>query len=272
MKRKIGCIALILGTILCGCASAGARTGYGFAPAASGTQQAASKPQSELISLDELKESGEPIPKKRTPSPGLAPLPDDPAEPGLTSRAEDPEGAPEETEPAESAESGSFEDGSLEGGTSESSSSENGSLEGGTSESSTSESSSLEGGSSAAEDSSQVLEIGEKMFLSQINDIYFNFDDYKDKTIVVEGMYSLLTSWDGGETCPSVYRRGPGCCGNDGWGGFLLRYDGELPQENDWIRVVGTPKLEQDGFFSNLYLEVSSIELKTERGAEFVLQ
>lgn len=68
-----------------------------------------------------------------------------------------------------------------------------------------------------------VLEIGEKMFLTQISDMYCNFDHYKDKTIIVEGMYAQFYSWDGSETAPVVYRNGPGCCGNDGWGGFLLK-------------------------------------------------
>ena len=35
---------------------------------------------------------------------------------------------------------------------------------------------------------SDTLEIGEKMFLTQINDIYNNFDLYKDKTVIVEGI------------------------------------------------------------------------------------
>lgn len=117
-----------------------------------------------------------------------------------------------------------------------------------------------------------VLEIGEKMFLTQINDMYYNFDNYKDKTIIVEGMYALFYSWDGSKTAPVVHRRGPGCCGNDGWGGFLLKYDGEYPNENDWIRVTGTPELVEEGYYLNLYLNVTSLEVKTERGAEFVAQ
>ena len=117
-----------------------------------------------------------------------------------------------------------------------------------------------------------VLEIGEKMFLTQINDMYFNFDNYKDKTLIVEGMYALFYSWDGGKTAPVVYRNGPGCCGNDGWGGFMLKYDGEYPNENDWIRVTGTPELVEEGYYLNLYLNVTSLEVKTERGAEFVTQ
>lgn len=119
---------------------------------------------------------------------------------------------------------------------------------------------------------SNVLEIGEKMFLAQIDDIYFNFDEYKDKTIVVEGMYTLFHSFDGEETVPAVYRRGPGCCGNDGWGGFLLKYDGEPLNENDWVRVTGTPELVVEKYYINLFLNVSNIEVKTERGAEFVTQ
>lgn len=117
-----------------------------------------------------------------------------------------------------------------------------------------------------------VLEIGEKMFLTQISDMYCNFDRYKDKTIIVEGMYAQFYSWDGSETAPVVYRNGPGCCGNDGWGGFLLKYDGEFPNENDWIRVTGHPELVTEGYYTNLYLNVASLEVKAERGTEFVTQ
>lgn len=125
-----------------------------------------------------------------------------------------------------------------------------------------------------------VLFIKEKMFLTQINDIYFNFDDYKDKTIVVEGMFGHLTSFDKSETWAVVYRRGPGCCGNDGWGGFLLQGENNSIKEkikslaeDDWICVKGKPKLvENDYGFIDLYLVVSNIEVKTKRGAEFVMQ
>ncbi len=118
-----------------------------------------------------------------------------------------------------------------------------------------------------------ILEIKEKLFLTQINDIFYNFESYKDKTIIVEGMYSVLYSWDGSESVSVVYRRGPGCCGNDGWGGFVLKYDGSYPAENAWIRVTGVPELDvaPEGY-TTLYLNVISIEEKAERGAEFVNQ
>lgn len=121
--------------------------------------------------------------------------------------------------------------------------------------------------------SKDIIEINEKVFITQINDIYYNFDDYKDKTIVVEGMYSVFESMLSDETSPVVYRNGPGCCNNDGWAGFLLKYDGKEPKENDWIRVMGTPSLEttEEGY-TNLFLNVSDLEVLDERGAELVGQ
>lgn len=118
-----------------------------------------------------------------------------------------------------------------------------------------------------------TIEINEKIFITQINDIYFNFEDYKDKTIIVEGMYSVFESAVSDATAPVVYRNGPGCCNNDGWAGFLLKYKGRLPKENDWIRVTGKPELEnsKEGFV-NLYLNVDSLEILKERGREDVLQ
>lgn len=122
-------------------------------------------------------------------------------------------------------------------------------------------------------DDDKVFNIREKMFLTQINDIYFNFEQYKDYTIVVEGMYGPFTSFDGTTVIPAVYRRGPGCCGNDGWGGFMLNYDGEFPEENAWVKVTGKPlKVKVDDVMYLLYLNVESIEVLEERGAEFVLQ
>lgn len=121
-------------------------------------------------------------------------------------------------------------------------------------------------------DNEDVLEISEKMYLTQIQDIFLNISEYKDKTIVVEGMYGLLFNPDGIQNTPAVYRRGPGCCGNDGWGGFLLHYDGTYPDENAWIRVTGTPEIVENGSFQDLYLNVSQLEVLETRGEEFVTQ
>ncbi|MCR5763012.1 MAG: hypothetical protein K6G00_06485 [Treponema sp.] len=116
-----------------------------------------------------------------------------------------------------------------------------------------------------------ILEIKERLFLTQINDIYFNYDRYKDKTIVVEGMFTYLVSYLDNSQFPAVYRRGPGCCGNDGWGGFMLDYEGPFPEPEAWIKVVGKPIMKEYKGYQDLYLKVLSFEVKTERGLEFVV-
>ena len=37
-----------------------------------------------------------------------------------------------------------------------------------------------------------TLVIGEKLFITQINEMYYNIENYEDKTIVVEGMYGIF--------------------------------------------------------------------------------
>ncbi len=117
----------------------------------------------------------------------------------------------------------------------------------------------------------EIIEIKEKMFLTQINDIYYNLDDYKGKTIKVEGIYSTF-DFDESKKGHMVYRNGPGCCGNDGWGGFLLNYNGEYPEDNAWIEVIGTPEIIEEDDFQDFYLNVTSLTVLEERGAEFVYQ
>jgi len=122
-------------------------------------------------------------------------------------------------------------------------------------------------------DNKNIMEIREKMFIAQIEDIYYNIEDFKDKHIKVEGMYSVVEPEEGDTgKVHFVYRNAPGCCGNDGWAGFMLNYDGEYPNTNDWIQVIGTPEIVKNGVYEDLYLNVISIEVMEERGAEFVNQ
>lgn len=118
----------------------------------------------------------------------------------------------------------------------------------------------------------EEIYIREKMFITQINDIFYNIEDYEGKTIAVEGMFRIFPGVDGGPDIPVVFRNGPGCCGNDGWAGFLLHYDGEYPAIDDWILVKGTPEIVHTELYIQLYLNVTSLEVKDERGAEFVDQ
>ena len=118
--------------------------------------------------------------------------------------------------------------------------------------------------------SDTLIEIREKMFMTQISDIYYNFDEYADKIIKVEGIFGQEESMIDDSLLNTVFRYGPGCCGNDGWGGFYLIYEGVYPEIDAWIEVTGTVELEQSEQYTMMYLRVNSLEEKEERGAEYV--
>ena len=120
------------------------------------------------------------------------------------------------------------------------------------------------------------LEIREKLFVAQMNDIYINTDDFLGKTIKYEGMfareyYELTDSYFN-----MVFRFGPGCCGTDGVVGLEVAWDeekeDELPSDNDWVEVIGV--VEEYEELGNIYLRLNILSLRvlSKRGAETVLQ
>jgi uncharacterized membrane protein YcgQ (UPF0703/DUF1980 family) len=114
------------------------------------------------------------------------------------------------------------------------------------------------------------LEIGEKMFIAQTNEIYLNPEDYMGRTIKVEGLFKKQ-EYPGGNYC-FVLRYGPGCCGNDGSAGFEVAWEGSYPREDEWVEAVGVlDSYDEDGY-PYIYLALSSLEVKEERGREFVTQ
>lgn len=133
--------------------------------------------------------------------------------------------------------------------------------------------------------SKEPFVIDESQFLKQLNNIFYYLESYQDRDIVVEGFFGYPylkldeegiapdahLAQDG--SVPAVYRNSPGCCGHDGWAGFLLEYDGEYPEEGAWVKVTGKPDVvrnEQGGF--SLSLAVSSIEVLETQGLDFVTQ
>ena len=124
--------------------------------------------------------------------------------------------------------------------------------------------------------SGEVVEIPEKLFLAQLNDICLNPEDYMGKTIKYQGMLTYYY-WD--ETDKNyylVYRKSPGCCGADGQAGFEVIWpEGSgngYPNENDWCEAIGT--LESYDEFGQTYLRLRLVSLTVlqQRGAEFVSQ
>ena len=125
----------------------------------------------------------------------------------------------------------------------------------------------------AQSQSADVVELTEKMYVTYINEIYTNSPDYLGRTIRLQGMFTSEYYEPSDQTYYYVYRVGPGCCGNDGsMCGFEFTWDGEMPQDNDWIEVTGVlGEYEMEGL-NYLTLKASSVTVKTERGAENVYQ
>jgi len=116
-----------------------------------------------------------------------------------------------------------------------------------------------------------VIEIRERMFLGQVNDIYKNAQDYLGRKIKLEGIF-LKDQYTTGETFYSVIRYGPGCCGDDDQAGFEVAWPDNdrqaYPEDGSWVEVMG--ELKRNRMW--LYIELSSIIVKLDRGLEFVTQ
>ncbi len=120
------------------------------------------------------------------------------------------------------------------------------------------------------ENASGIVEIKEKLFIAQCNDIYLNPDDYKNKTIKLEGLYNEYTDLETGKTKSYVIRYGPGCCGNDGVAGFEILFEGDKPKAEDWIEVAGIIQMMEENGVKYVALKLSSLKILDVRGAETV--
>jgi hypothetical protein len=123
------------------------------------------------------------------------------------------------------------------------------------------------------DNSGDVIEIKEKMFIAQTNDIYLNIDDYIGKSVRYEGYFAQYQDAETYETFNFVVRNGPGCCpGVDNTAGFEVAWDGQWPNPNDWVEVFGTLELYEDGGEQYIRVGLSSLSVMDERGAEYVTQ
>jgi zinc transport system permease protein len=120
-----------------------------------------------------------------------------------------------------------------------------------------------------------TVEIKEKMFLAQTNDVYLNPDDYLGKTIKVEGLFKKEGNQD--RNYCFVIRYGPGCCGSDGNAGFEIAWDNKettaaYPAVDNWVQAVGELKRYEEDGFPYLYIALSELNILKKRGAEYVTQ
>jgi putative membrane protein len=83
-----------------------------------------------------------------------------------------------------------------------------------------------------------------------------------------------------------VLRNGPGCCGNDGSVGFEVSWPEaagvnsavplapghRYPRQDQWVEAEGILAYYEEEGYPYLYLALTSLTVKLQRGAEFVSQ
>jgi len=123
---------------------------------------------------------------------------------------------------------------------------------------------------SSGENSKDIIEITDKLFVEQINDIYLNVKSYEGKTVKLEGL--IYTSSNETEIYTFVVRNTPGCCGDDGLAGLEIIYSDNIPVDNEWVEVIGKIELEEYMGTTLPILRLSSMEVKEEKGVTFVTE
>ncbi|MCL1813185.1 MAG: hypothetical protein FWG29_06635 [Treponema sp.] len=120
-----------------------------------------------------------------------------------------------------------------------------------------------------------IVEIREKMFATQVSDVYLNAKDYLGKTIKLEGIFKSEQYKEDQEPFCFVVRYGPGgCCGFDANVGFEVKWDKnraqQYPAAESWVEATGELKVYEDGDY--LYIDLASLNVLSRRGAETVVQ
>jgi uncharacterized membrane protein YcgQ (UPF0703/DUF1980 family) len=122
-----------------------------------------------------------------------------------------------------------------------------------------------------------VIEIREKMFATQVSDVYVNTDDYLGKTIKLEGIFQSAQSYEKEKPYCFVIRYGPGgCCGYDANVGFEVKWNTDraqpYPAPESWVEAAGELKYYEEDDFQYLYLDLLSLNVLSKRGAATVWQ
>jgi len=115
--------------------------------------------------------------------------------------------------------------------------------------------------------------LGDNYFDTQIADINFNFDQYENKTIEIEGLYFENPFEDTVYTFVgrySISNMCPTCPA--GYSYFEYEWHGDeisLTDSDTWIKIIGTLKKGFDGV-EYYYIDAQSIEVMNEKGLETV--
>lgn len=116
--------------------------------------------------------------------------------------------------------------------------------------------------------------VGDNYFDTTINDMFLNYDKYKDKKIEIEGIYFVNETY----TFVGRYSESNLCpyCPT-GYSYLEYQLDGKLDykftDEKEWIKVIGTLQKANDetsNYEDYFYLKVINLEIMNKRGQETV--
>ena len=116
--------------------------------------------------------------------------------------------------------------------------------------------------------------VGDNYFDTTINDMFLNYDKYKDKKIEIEGIYFINDPY----TFVGRYSKSNLCpyC-PEGYSYLEYQLDGKLDyeftDEKEWIKVIGTLQKANDetsNYEDYFYLKVINLEIMNKRGQETV--
>ena len=115
-----------------------------------------------------------------------------------------------------------------------------------------------------------IIYIDERFFMTQVDHLRLNSEQYVGKEIQFEGLFLGLRRGENPRYV--VIRRAPGCCGDDGMVGFDVVQDGitSFP-DNTWVQVTGILE-ELPQFNYILGVRATSVIEMEERGLEFVIR
>jgi uncharacterized membrane protein YcgQ (UPF0703/DUF1980 family) len=115
-----------------------------------------------------------------------------------------------------------------------------------------------------------IFDIRERLFVSQINDIYLNAEDYLGRTLRFEGIFNADYEPETDKEYYYVVRYGPGCCGTDANPGFEIDGDVSAARPDDWVEAVGVLEVYEEDGYQYLRVRLDSLRVMEERGNEFV--
>ena len=116
--------------------------------------------------------------------------------------------------------------------------------------------------------------VGDNYFDTTINDMFLNYDKYKDKNIEIEGIYFITDPYTFVGRY-SISNLCPYC--PEGYSYLEYQLDGKLDyeftDEKEWIKVIGTLQKANDetsNYQDYFYIKVTNLEIMNERGQETV--